>query len=537
MIKTALILSLFMVQTFAFSSKDQKRLDFINEEIKKIKSRIKEGQDPALFEKYLTDFEKEKKILLSKKEEKKKVVKKEAKKAKKKEKKKKIITKKSKVRPLRVMSLNKNVSVEDVKAKLMSERERLLYLLRNNKSDRDVKQAQLNITYLENELSKRGNESKLRDKFNFDGHVQFRTETSNNRQATQGDRQSEDSFYRVRTNLRFKANDKLDFLLALQATKGFGVNESSSSTSGSLKSTEVDFYEANFKYKLASNLDFTLGRQALAYGDHLIIGSLPWANTARSFDAAKLRYKNKYGWLDVIYSQLSDNDTQRIATDDKDLVVVYNSMKFNDYLKVFDTYFIRQVDHRTSELKFNTVGIRAKGNFGSFFYRTENGIQKGANLGDDAHQYNIELGNKFFKKYSFSGEYSIAGKNYQQLFPTAHKFLGFADVLGRRNIKHFAFHFKAPILPWIALRADYHNFKRDDVTAPTYTLTGGARTTTGSSDDIGDEVDVVVTFKSKYSIKLQLGAAWFMPGQHMKDINDGDADTTNFYYAQINANF
>ena len=42
-------------------SANKKRLDFVNGEIKKIEQRIKEGQDPKLFEKFLNDFKKERK--------------------------------------------------------------------------------------------------------------------------------------------------------------------------------------------------------------------------------------------------------------------------------------------------------------------------------------------------------------------------------------------------------------------------------------------------------------------------------------------
>jgi hypothetical protein len=45
-----------------------------------------------------------------------------------------------------------------------------------------------------------------------------------------------------------------------------------------------------------------LGRQELAYGDERLIGTTPWNNFGRIFDAAKLHYEQSKFWVDVFSS-------------------------------------------------------------------------------------------------------------------------------------------------------------------------------------------------------------------------------------------
>ncbi len=370
----------------------------------------------------------------------------------------------------------------------------------------------------------------------YKGHFQFRLESAKNQKGTQGTNQAEQSEYRFRPYLTFSPNENLDLNMTPQATKGFGKDSAATvTTSGSTNHTDVSFYEANINYKVSESFSMKLGRQELAYGDHLIIGSLPWANTARSFDALKLSYKFSMGWTDVVYSKISDNMTPSTPKDDIDLLVLYNSFEVNDYLKPLDIYFIHQDDDTTNKTEINTLGFRIKGSVGSFFYRTENAIQKGSNVGEKAFQYDLEVGGKF-GNYSTSLEFASAGENYRQLYPTAHKFLGFADVLGRRNVTQLALHFVGNVTPWLGVNADYHMFSRTNKDITAYKLTGVAWGANKTASDIGNEFDLVLTFKSQSNINLQLGSAWFMPGQYMKD-QTGKDETTHFTYAQVQAKF
>lgn len=550
-----ILFTLLYISSFSLLAQSEndfkKRLDFVNGELLKIQERIDGGQNPKLFQKFIKDFKAEKADLETKISNvpiSNTVTKKTKKKAAKRTPPNRIRVKKNITPNVDIYSFGGS-SLSQINVLLKKEREKYISLMGRGISGDRVNQILVNISYLELEKSKLtnanpeaiagGKSQKINSILKYKGHFQFRTESARNQKGSQGTRQSEQSFFRLRTNFTFSPNKKLDFNLSPQATKGFGADDASgNATSGSTTHTEVFFYEANINYRLMDSLSVKLGRQEIAYGDHLIIGSLPWANTARSFDGLKLKLKYWKGWSDVFYSKISDNATSSSPKDDADLITFYNSYSINQYLKPIDLYYIHQDDDRTGKSEVNTFGFRIKGGHGPFFYRTENGFQSGANLGDDAYQYNLELGGKY-KGYSASFEYALAGPDYTQLYPTAHKFLGFADVLGRRNIEQYAIHLKGSPLSWLTIKADYHILKRHKTDKSAYKLNGTTEWgTAGSSDDIGDELDLVFIFKTSDNLKMQLGAAWFNPGTYMKNNDSSSRDeSVRFIYGQVNAHF
>lgn len=386
--------------------------------------------------------------------------------------------------------------------------------------------------------------SKTGTEFKYRGHFQFRMEGAENVKGVQNTRQSEQSFFRFRTYLTFTPNKSLDLNLTPQATKGFGADTAAgTSTSGSTTQTELFFFEANANYKATENLSAKIGRQELSYGDQLVIGSLAWDNNGRSFDAMKLNLQHGKGWTDLFYSKIADNKTPAEQNDDSNLFGLYNSWSLNQYLKNLDLYVLNQTDRKTAVRNELTMfGLRIKGEIGPVFYRTENGVQKGSaadgtNLQGYGSQYDFEIG-AGLNGYKLSVEYAIASENYQQLYPTAHKFLGYADVLGRRNIEHMSIHHWGPITEKLSYAVDYHVFKRKNVQQSAYKLNGAtAWGTNGTSDDIGNEIDFILNIKPVDLLTFQLGAALFNPGKYMKEQNNGLDENTNFYYAQMLAEF
>ena len=383
------------------------------------------------------------------------------------------------------------------------------------------------------------NTNSKKSKFSHKGHIQVRNESAKNRQGIQGVSQNNQTFLRFRPYFTFSPSNKVYFNLTPQATKVLGAdNAAGTSTSGSTTSTELFFFEANLDYHLTEKFSLKLGRQELNYGDQLIIGSLAWANTGRSFDGLKAKYKYDWGWTDIFYSKITDNNNTLLSNDDTDLLSIYNSWGYGDLFKNIDLYYIHLNNKIITGTRVNTLGFRLKGGKDWFFYRTENGYQSGSNLGSNAYQYNLELGGKY-KWAKLSAEYAVAGPDYRQKFPTAHKFQGFADVIGRRNIENAILSLKTWPMDWFGLRVDYHMFRRHKTDTSAFKLDGStAWGVNGTSDDIGSELDIIVNIKTKDSVNLQLGAAFFSPGEYMKqqDTNLSD-DTTRFLYAMVNANF
>lgn len=380
------------------------------------------------------------------------------------------------------------------------------------------------------------NKSKL-DRISVKGQFQWRTESAVNRRAVQGSRQSELSLSRFRAFIKLNSNEKLSFNLTPQAAKGFGAKDGNDITSGTTNHTEINFLESNLQYKLSKALEVKLGRQQIGYGDFLVIGKRPWNNTSASFDAIKFRYQLTNGWVDGAFSKISDEGTARVSNDDTDFAWIYSSFNLGQMFQEVDVYLMHQDNDSSSPVEVNTLGFRIKGSHGDAFFRTENGIQQGSNLGDEAFQYNFEVGRRF-KKYSISAEWAHAGKNYREMYPNPHKFLGLADVLARRNLKQVAIHLRGKPADWLAFGVDYHKFERSSTDAPAYTfLNASTWGTNGSSSDVGSEVDFFANFISKDNIRLLLGYSLFMPGTYMKQNQNNLDETTRFTYAQIRATF
>lgn len=372
----------------------------------------------------------------------------------------------------------------------------------------------------------------------YRGHFQLRNESARNTRGVSNVDQKDQPFYRFRTYFTFIPNARTEFNLTPQATKGFGQNNAAgTSTSGSNTHTEIAMFEANLNYKFDESLSAKLGKQELSYGDQLVIGSQPWDNTGRSFDALKANYKYINGWTDIIYARVNDNNTATKSTDDATMAAIYNSWSPNNYLKPIDLYAINFADRRANEIEFTLVGLRIKGEAGKVFYKTESGGEKGKNLTGDPFQTVNEIG-VMLDKYKVSVEYGLAGDGYRVLYPTAHRFLGIADVLGRRNLEFTSLHFNAQFTQWLSLNIDQHFFKRLNDKKSAYKLNSAdAWGTAGGSKEIGNELDFIMNIKSSDMVTLQLGAAFFNPGKYMKDQAQNTGSQTRFLYAQVLAEF
>lgn len=505
-------LLLFPLTVFSESSSDiNARIDRVEKEIEVIEKRIKGGHDPALYKKALSNFKQE----LAELQNQKKAFK--ASPPKKEAADKPVVQKRAK--------RSGTITTDEIK-----------------KIKNEIKELSKSHELLKQQLMSSSKSEKVdpivkTNSFKYNGHLQLRSEMAENQTGIQDRHQSLQTFFRLRTYLTFEANDKMTLYLTPQAAKTMGGDSNGAETSGSTNHPDLQFFEANVNYKFAESFAMKIGRQEMAYGDHLIIGSLGWANTGRSFDALRFRKSYEKGWTDLFYSKISDNSTTDSASDDVNLNGVYHSQSFNAYLNPLDLYFIHQRDSKVTEVEVNTFGIRIKGEHNGINYRTENGVQNGASLGDDAFQTETEVG-YVFHKHAFAAQYALAGKNYRQLYPTAHKFLGIADVLGRRNIEEIAVKYSYPILTKLNINASFHKFNRHNTNAPAYRLNGTTSWgNTGDDKHIGNEVDLVANYTTAGNLTFQLGAALFSPGDYMKAQSADQAKETQFVYLQLFAPF
>jgi hypothetical protein len=394
----------------------------------------------------------------------------------------------------------------------------------------------------------------------FKAAARLRTETSD-----KTDLVSNRAFtlLRVRPQVSYTPAPYMTLVLAPQFARTFGepvYNGTSTTlnalqeTSGSTFDPALSVHEAYADLRPADWARFLVGRQILSYGDELVIGALEWNNVARSFDAGKARISYSLGWTDVFASKLQDNNTTATATvGDKDFYGIYNGWSFGPWLKDADLYllWLRDATPRvspaapTTSLTQNlwTAGLRFKSSVGALDYRAEAtkqwltyaGVE---GLQQEGTQADVELGYSLSSlpaKPRLALEAFYATKNYNQLFPTAHKWLGYADVLGRRNVSGAALHASAAILDNLKAAIDYHYFLRTDSTGTPFKINGATAIGTASgsgSKQVGNEIDLTLSYQATKLLGFTLGGSLFFSGDYIKDQFPG-RETLDFYFAQM----
>ena len=387
--------------------------------------------------------------------------------------------------------------------------------------------------------------SSLSDKLKVSGNFQTRVE-SHSPSSSFGE-QEDAAHTRLRFDLDYRHSDVLAFRLSPQAVKYWGEPQTGDSTgdtitgtSGSPRQPEMDFFEAYAKVYFSQQVELSLGRIALKYGDQKVIGPLLWAPEGRAFDGAKLRYdlSNKQ-WIDAFATKITNSDTRADAQDDTNFYGLYSHFSFGTWLNEFDFYLLRQ-EERSNEVEFKTYGLRLKGGQ-SFHYLAEVTAQSGNNSAsqadfDDAIQYDVELGYNLGASKLRVG-YAHAGEDYRQLYPTAHLFLGIADIFGRRNIDELRAGYNLTLAESFVFDLSYHSFTRVSDESEVFKLTGAALsgTTASTSDDLGSEIDLLVTWKFHPKSMIQFGAAFYTVGEILEDtLGDDDVE---FYYLSLVSNF
>jgi hypothetical protein len=229
---------------------------------------------------------------------------------------------------------------------------------------------------------------------------------------------------------------------------------------------------------------FDAGRFEMAYGDHLVIGNVGWHETGRTFDGLRLhrRLGGEGAWLDAFVTQVGEGRPDAAnppGAGDTYFAGVYvglGPLVGKGDLDVYLLGLIWPKSHSDPDPQLAeevTVGARAVQPFGKADLRAEAGLQVGKRPGDVsafALQGEIEVGYAVADGTRFAlGGYYATGDDpnsdtdeaWNQLFPTAHKFLGFADLMGgRQNVMGGMLRAKHAAGKKVVAAADAHLFLR-----------------------------------------------------------------------------
>ncbi len=362
-----------------------------------------------------------------------------------------------------------------------------------------------------------------------------------------------------------------------------------------------------------------IGRQMLAYGDERLIGGFEWNNFARTFDAAKIVYNAASVKTTVDFfaakvvtiegrNQGDKNDFKFNHSDPHDLfagIYAQNSgLIKNQNTHVYLLYRGKTENspaYRPNTLtsgatgvlpydipqKIWTLGFRAQSismaALGGFDYLVETAYQWGKSrpgltpavvivpswFEHQAYALHAEVGrswekSKFFPRVALEYNEASGDKNsadtandgFLNLFHTNHKFYGYMDVLGWKNMRNVAatlrlkpFALVDSSLKKSILRLDYHWFQlkstqdlwyRANAITPVIAPAVGIRA--GLPKSLGREFDATWTWSPSPPYEILLGYSYFWSGSYLPAARKvgttlGRGDNASFGYAQLMVKF
>jgi hypothetical protein len=372
--------------------------------------------------------------------------------------------------------------------------------------------------------------------------------------------------FRIRPDFILRADPTVTVFFEPQASKSFGeLSTSFNSSSGSTALTQktsgtspyfdspVGIHQAYVDYHPNTSVQLLAGRQIISYGDELVFGASDWNNIGRSFDALRLKMSYWTGGSDLFYSKIVDTNTTASGAGDFDLFGLYNSYDLGKGLHSADLYILHQMDNSISGgARIEAIGLRLKSRLEGLDYLGErfrdalNGAdyrleatQEFGNAvsdGDSAYQLDVELGYTLNSRFKprLAIEAAISGKNYNQLYPSPHKWLGYADIFGRRNVTDYVIHASSLVTDALGIQLDFHKLQRTSTDTAAFSTNGttaiGKALASGSSD-LGTELDLTARYNLSSSLGFAIGGSVNSSGAYFTD-QFGDV-TPGFYYAML----
>ena len=350
---------------------------------------------------------------------------------------------------------------------------------------------------------------------------------------------------RTRLDMRASLDDNLAAFIQIQDVRLWG---SEGNTLGDFSANGLDIHQAYIELGKGVDGGFMgrFGRQEVNFGGQRLIGSVNWAQQARSFDGIRVGSGGSVGNIDVFAAKLADAQAGDIEAE-ADLVSAYGTWDITgtqdlDLYWIYDHRSDNEADPGDQKTNRHTFGTRWVGNVSRLTYRAEGSYQTGQLLGTDVSAF--MFGGRL--AYGFGGKASVtlwydylSGdgdldddtlKVFDTLFATNHKFYGFADLFlniplhtGGRGLQDMAI--KGTYRPhsdWL-LRLDLHSFHMADK-GPLV------------SGHFGEEVDLVGSWKYNKYMNLSAGFSYVFQNDGWAEIGRLDKDLT-WFYVMLDANF
>ena len=311
-----------------------------------------------------------------------------------------------------------------------------------------------------------------------------------------------------------------------------------------------DFLNLFADVKITDNTNIRIGRQELLFGAQRLISPLDWANTRRTFEGVRMTSKFDDWTFDGFWTQpvqIIRNEFDR-SNEEVDFYGMY--LNYSGWENAnLDLYYLGfNNDTNGGTFNIDTFGTRLWGNRGDWLYDFEGSIQTGSQqaLGQSYEAYAVTagLGRKlknmpwsphlwFYYDYASGNDANTPGtfERYNQLFPLAHKYLGFIDAVQRANISAPNLQLVMNPTKKLKLLLWYHSFQAAEASDVVPGI-GGTPAQDPTSTDFGHELDFIANLNINPRNSVLVGYSHLWAGD--KIINGQDAD---FFYLQLTRRF
>jgi len=394
---------------------------------------------------------------------------------------------------------------------------------------------------------------------------------------------------RFRIGLAFKPTDWLKFYVQGQdAHEWFSDRPNIPGALGAEGDDNFDLRQAYIQIG-PKELNGTIGRQELSYGDERLIGPNPWNNFGRTFDAAKLHYEQSKFSVDLFAStpvyifrdSFDQSDLFNGAETHRNLVFAgaYASTSAIQPITL-DLYALYLHEDNTVPLAstvppisypgttlstpgtstdFVTLGTRFKADpkkLHGWEFDGEFAFQAGqvSDLDLLAAAFHVGGGYNFMNcpwKPRLYLEYSYATGDddptdgdigtFQNLFPSNHGKYGIMDLFAWQNLSSPDFRFKVNPTKQVSLETGFYVYWLANSNDSWYRANGTTRVrpltpaAIAATNHVGEEFDFTITYQPVKFLSIWTGYSHFFAGDYLKAT--GANDDADFGYVQATINF
>jgi hypothetical protein len=297
--------------------------------------------------------------------------------------------------------------------------------------------------------------------------------------------------------------------------------------------------------------DVVVGRQVLAFGDERVIGPSDWTNTARTFDAVRLDV-HRTGYKVSLFASsvvIGVDGAMDHHLQGNNLYGVYGSFKNAVPRATLEPYVLWRVAPANAglpetanrgHLNEATIGLRVAGALPAVFdYDIEMDRQTGS-LGPNsirAWAGYWSLGRTFrgvstAPRIFIESNYASGSRNpsghtwgtFDQIYPSNHDKLDFADQFGRKNIQQVRAGVEESIGKKWKLRQTYEDLWLATTNDALYASRGVisiAADPKAASRHIGQEIDFSAQYQVNKGITAGFGYARLFTGRFLKTVSAG----------------